>query len=320
MNASDITSRVFEKSGFKGYKSDEVDEYLREVSMEFSQLQRERDELERKLEVLADKIREYRKDEEALKEALLGAHRQGNLLVNEATSRSEVIIKEADEKANSIIGDAEERSQKQINSSNDYARKTIEEANLKASRIVNEANRKSEDIKKKTASEFDVQNQIIVQTAEEAREFRLKLLSVYKEQVEIINQIPDRIESQFVKKTIAESEKNHEPIVEENIQETHENAEVVENMPINEENIVQHEAEIEEDEYQKTVDITDKSDESSDNSLENVELSTPETQNDIENPNDLDISQEIKPPKSLTQEFNAVFKPTKESDDEAFFS
>lgn len=319
MNASDITSRIFEKSGFKGYKSDEVDEYLREVSMEFSQLQRERDELERKLEVLADKIREYRKDEEALKEALLGAHRQGNLLVNEATSRSEVIIKEAEEKANSITNEAEEKSQKQINSSNEYARKTIEEANLKASRIVNEANRKSDDIKKKTSSEFDVQNQIIIKTAEEAREFRLKLLSVYKEQVELINQIPDRIESQFVKKAVAESENNDQPVVDENVSEIEE-SENTSQTPIAKENVVQHEVEIEQNNHQ-TDDKIASSEESKDSSLENVELSAPKVQSNIDNTNDLEISQEIKPQKSLTQEFNAVFNSDKDSDnDEAFFS
>ena len=71
MNAKDILSRRFEKATFNGNKTDDVDEFLREVSSEYSQLQKDKNELERKLEVLADKIREYRDDEDALKDALL---------------------------------------------------------------------------------------------------------------------------------------------------------------------------------------------------------------------------------------------------------
>lgn len=74
MNAKDILSRRFEKATFNGYKTDDVDEFLREISSEYSQLQKDKNELERKLEVLADKIREYRDDEDALKDALL-SHR-----------------------------------------------------------------------------------------------------------------------------------------------------------------------------------------------------------------------------------------------------
>ena len=70
MNAKDILSRRFEKATFNGYKTDDVDEFLRELSSEFAQLQKDKNELERKLEVLADKIREYRDDEDALKDYL----------------------------------------------------------------------------------------------------------------------------------------------------------------------------------------------------------------------------------------------------------
>ena len=304
MNANDITSRVFEKSGFKGYKSDEVDEYLREIAQEFSLLQRERNELERKLEVLADKIREYRKDEEALKEALLGAHRQGNLLVNEATTRSEAIVKEAEEKASIILDEAEEKSQKQVNSSNEYVRKTIEEANFKASRIVGEANRKADEIKKKISSDFDTQNQIIIRTAQEAKEFRLKLLGVYKEQVELINQLPDIVENAYVKQIISDSA----------VETVTEISQVqAENEPVEfAQNIVTNSSEISEN----VVDNDDKK------PLENVNISEPETENKpIDEVEINDKSTENKPEMTLTQEFNEVFKPnTKINDEDAFFS
>lgn len=89
MNAKDILSRRFEKATFNGYKTDDVDEFLRELSSEFAQLQKDKNELERKLEVLADKIREYRDDEDALKDALLLAQKQGNQIVNESKAAAE---------------------------------------------------------------------------------------------------------------------------------------------------------------------------------------------------------------------------------------
>ena len=94
MNAKDILSRRFEKATFNGYKTDDVDEFLRELSSEFAQLQKDKNELERKLEVLADKIREYRDDEDALKDALLLAQKQGNQIVNESKAAAEKLREE----------------------------------------------------------------------------------------------------------------------------------------------------------------------------------------------------------------------------------
>lgn len=301
MNASDITSRVFEKSGFKGYKSEEVDEFLREVAQEFSQLQRERNELERKLEVLADKIREYRKDEEALKEALLGAHRQGNLLINEANIKSEQISRDAQEKAERIISDAEIKAQKQVNSSNEYARKTIEEANLKASRIVGEANRKAEEIKRKSSAEFEAQNQIITRTVHEARQFRLKLLDSYKEQVELINQIPEILQNQFIKDIVSNSDNTNaenDEQVKENTIDTE--IKLAESTLSAQEPVV--ESVKEEDNFEPQETDASKAEESKES---------------IKNDN---LDGEVVD-KSLTQEFKEVFKANSGDDEkDAFFS
>lgn len=43
MNAKDILSRRFEKATFNGYKTDDVDEFLRELSSEFAQLQKDQE-------------------------------------------------------------------------------------------------------------------------------------------------------------------------------------------------------------------------------------------------------------------------------------
>ena len=55
LNAQEILEKKFEKSAF-GYKIDEVEEFLQEVSAAVDKLQNEKMQMERKLEVLAEKI------------------------------------------------------------------------------------------------------------------------------------------------------------------------------------------------------------------------------------------------------------------------
>ena len=69
MNAKDIVSKEFDTVKRGGYDAAEVDTFLKDVSIEYKKLQNENEELEKKLEVLAEKIREYRNGEKNLAEA-----------------------------------------------------------------------------------------------------------------------------------------------------------------------------------------------------------------------------------------------------------
>ena len=93
INAKEVNSKRFEKAAF-GYKQEDVDDYLRELSIEIAQLIKEKEDCDKKLDVLADKIRDYMKDEDALKDALLGAQRQGHQVVEEAKQKAEKILAE----------------------------------------------------------------------------------------------------------------------------------------------------------------------------------------------------------------------------------
>ena len=72
ISANDIKERKFEKAAF-GYKQEDIDDFLAELIVEFEELDAEREDLHNKIQILADKVREYRSDEDALKDALLGA-------------------------------------------------------------------------------------------------------------------------------------------------------------------------------------------------------------------------------------------------------
>ena len=103
ISAKEITSKQFDKATF-GYKPEEVDDILREAALTISQLQKEKEETDKKIEILVEKIREYKNDEDALKDALLGAQKQGRLVIAEAEETAKKIIADANYQADRIIG------------------------------------------------------------------------------------------------------------------------------------------------------------------------------------------------------------------------
>ena len=76
ITAKDIRNKRFEKAAF-GYKQEEIDEFLAQLESEIAEMEAEMADSNNKIQILADKVREYMKDEDALKDALLGAQKQG---------------------------------------------------------------------------------------------------------------------------------------------------------------------------------------------------------------------------------------------------
>ena len=102
ITSKDVRNKRFEKAAF-GYKQEEIDEFLSQLEAELDEMERERAEANNKIQILADKVREYMKDEDALKDALLGAQKQGHQVLNEANEKAEQIIAEAQAKADQAM-------------------------------------------------------------------------------------------------------------------------------------------------------------------------------------------------------------------------
>ncbi len=122
MTVEDINKVAFERS-VRGYKMQDVDDFLVQIAREFETLTMEKNTAlaekdavmaeianqheasEKKLYILAEKIEQYRNDEETLKSALLNAQRLGESVVQEARQNAEKIVKEANAKATKIYED-----------------------------------------------------------------------------------------------------------------------------------------------------------------------------------------------------------------------
>ncbi len=207
MNAKDILSRRFEKATFNGYKTDDVDEFLREISSEYSQLQKDKNELERKLEVLADKIREYRDDEDALKDALLLAQKQGNQIVNESKAAAEKLRKETQEAVDKQLAEAQAKADKISADADEYAKRITRETNERADKMIKDARAKAEDIDQKMKKQIEIQQNILQKTRKEADEYRNRLLTAYKSHMDLIAKLPEMCENEYIRTTALEVEK-----------------------------------------------------------------------------------------------------------------
>ncbi len=110
------------------YSAEEVDSFLKTVGDSYESLIAEKNELIKKISILADKIESYRNDEEAIKLSLLDAHRM-----------AETINKNAKINADNLIGDAETRSKIIVDGANRQSAQMIDEAKEKAKEIVDNA-------------------------------------------------------------------------------------------------------------------------------------------------------------------------------------
>lgn len=127
ITSKDVRNKRFEKSSF-GYNQDEVDEFLSQLEAELDEMERERAEANKKIEILAEKVREYMSEEEALKDALLGAQKQGRQVLKDAEEKAEKLVAEAEAKAANIKETAESEHLDIINSYREA--EAVEERNL----------------------------------------------------------------------------------------------------------------------------------------------------------------------------------------------
>lgn len=112
LSVKDINNKRFEQAR-PGYKTEEVDDFLREIARDIERYQRDKDESEKKIAVLVESVREYKKDEEALKDALIGAQKQSRTIIADAQLQADKILSEARAKAGEIIGSTKVQLEKE---------------------------------------------------------------------------------------------------------------------------------------------------------------------------------------------------------------
>ena len=133
LTPQEVSGRAFSKAAFGGYNMAMVNEFLDEVTDDYTALYKENAALKAKLKVLVDKVEEYRATEDSMRAALLTAQRMANTMVEEAEEKKKSMLAGAEDEARAKIGALQsdiELEQRRLNAAKaataDFLQKTRE--------------------------------------------------------------------------------------------------------------------------------------------------------------------------------------------------
>lgn len=193
----------------EGYSREEVNSVIDQAADTIEAYANENKELYRKLELLAGRIEEYRKEEDSIKTALITAQKMADKIEQESKENAEKLISESEEKAKATVEEAEANAEKTVSEARDYAASLIKSKQEEANAAIAEAERKAnEAINSSKIVAQDILDQAksvsddLVKTSKEqneaymllnsalrkdAAEFIEKLKALYTEQLDALN-------------------------------------------------------------------------------------------------------------------------------------
>lgn len=179
LKSEQIANAQFTLIGKGAYRAEEVDAFLNNVAASYQDSLKQNDELMRKIGILAERIEQYREEEDSIKSALINAERMAKTIRKEAEDEKAATVKSAQDEASTIIENARQ-------SAKDFVAKTkvtiaayLEKANKEAAAIVNAANAQAEE--KVAAAE--AQSAEIIGNSEEKLAFFTKKSNALQEQI-----------------------------------------------------------------------------------------------------------------------------------------
>lgn len=104
LTPQEVAEHAFAKSAFGGYNMAMVDEFLDELTDDYTALYKENAALKAKLKMLAEKVEEYRATEDSMRSALLAAQNMAKNMVSEAEEKKETLLADAEMEARAKIG------------------------------------------------------------------------------------------------------------------------------------------------------------------------------------------------------------------------
>ena len=157
MPAKDVQKKKFEKVKF-GYSPEEVDSFLAQIENDLRLMQQDLDDSNEKIQLLADKVREYKDTEDDLKNALLLAQKQARQVVEEAQQKADAIVADAKASVDTV------KSQVLVDSETQLQNIT---------------------------AQLEAENAHLVETQHQVADFKRALFDLYKEHLELISRLPE---------------------------------------------------------------------------------------------------------------------------------
>ena len=99
LTPQEVSARSFTKTMMGGYSMTMVDEFLDELTEDYTSLYKENASLKAKMKVLVEKVEEYRATEDSMRATLLTAQRMADSIVKEAEEKRDDILRQAEDSA-----------------------------------------------------------------------------------------------------------------------------------------------------------------------------------------------------------------------------
>ena len=157
ITAKDVQKKKFEKVKF-GYSPEEVDSFLAQIENDLRLMQQDLDDSNEKIQLLADKVREYKDTEDDLKNALLLAQKQARQVVEDAQQKADAIVAEAKASVDTVKSQALVDSETQLQN---------------------------------ITAQLEAENAHLVETQHQVADFKRALFDLYKEHLELISRLPE---------------------------------------------------------------------------------------------------------------------------------
>ena len=188
--AQSIRDIEFQKSGFNGVKTSDVEVFVEEVANDFETLERKNQELLSKLQVLAETIEEYRKSEDSVKTAILAAQKTADAMLKDAETKATELLEEKTRQAEQLEKATVEASEKLMAEATEKSRKMLDEATMKSNQIMAE----SENMLAKKKAEIDrlVNQQMLTYNyvKDEVKKFKESIINNYKLHLDNLQSVP----------------------------------------------------------------------------------------------------------------------------------
>lgn len=157
LTPAQVKNHRFDLTGRGHYRAADVDAFFDEVYESYSQMFKENGDLVRKIGLLADKVEEYRKDEDNIRAALLTAQRMADKIVKEAKESVDGQVAEANKTAENLISEARQKSNAMLEEAKAAALESGEKAEAKAQQILAQAREQATAEAEKITADAKVQ-------------------------------------------------------------------------------------------------------------------------------------------------------------------
>lgn len=205
MTGKQILEEEFEKAGIRGYKADQVDAFLQKVAAYVDEQEVEKNDLTYKIKILAEKIEEYKADEENIRDALLGAQKLGASILNEAKSKAEGIGREAKSSYEEMMAQAKQKI-------DTMSKESLHKLNVELSEAKKECEKERSNLDK-------VKKEVSV--------FKASILKQYKAHLDLLSNLPSISDDNKNETVDKDTKKEIEPEISEDNDNSSSSAETI---------------------------------------------------------------------------------------------